>query len=297
MNALMTSTGTRARLRSQRHGVCRQSAMRHRWLLLIIVIVLSGCLIASLGMAAEVSGSLVIVGRGPERPMMEELARAFEKAHLGTAVETKWNRNFRMVEMVVSGEADIAVDGRERNDLTATTIGWDGLAIIVNFSNPVKEVTKQQAAALFSGKIRDWSHLDERSPGRVQVVLRSDNQNLSPGFERSLGIVDATVNNAEVIRSDQKVLSRVSGRLNAVSYLSLKAALDAATYGLSVRMLIVDGVEPGTPTIRSGLYPIKRPVILLSRKNPKPLTQAFLQFVLSPAGQRIVGELYIPIGP
>ena len=269
----------------------------HRCVLVIVMIVATGSLIISPGGATELSGSLVIVGRGPERPMIEQLARAFEKAHLGTAVEIKWNRNFRTGDMVVSGEADLAVDGRERKELTATAIGWDGLAIIVNFSNPVKEVTKQQVAALFTGKIRDWSELDERAPGRVQVVLRSDNQNLSPGFERSLGIADATVNNAEVIRSDQKVLSRVSGQLNAVSYLSLKAALDAATYGLSVRMLIVDGVEPGTPTVRSGQYPIKRPVILLNRKDPKPITQAFLEFVLYTAGQRIVGELYTPRAP
>jgi phosphate transport system substrate-binding protein len=129
------------------------------------------------------------------------------------------------------------------------------------------------------------------------VVMRSDDQNLSPGFERSLGIVDETVNHADVIRSDQKALSRVSGQLHAVSYLSLKSALDAATHGLSVRMLVIDGIEPGIPTVRSGLYPIKRPVILLTRKDPKPITQAFLEFVLSPAGQRIVGELYIPVAP
>ena len=99
----------------------------------------------------------------------------------------------------------------------------------------------------------------------------------------------------EVIGSDQRVLSRVSGHLNAVSYLSLKAALDAGTYGLSERALIIDGIEPGTPTVRSGRYPLKRPVILLSKKEPSPITQSFLDFALSPAGQRIVGEFYTPL--
>jgi phosphate transport system substrate-binding protein len=280
------------------------SAMSLQWikscrglLRLVVTIGVTGGLMISAATAAELKGSLVIVGRGPERPMIEQLARAFEKAHLGTAVDVRWNRNFRTEAMVVSGEADLAVDGRERSGLTATTVGWDGLAVVVNFSNPVKEVTKQQVASLFSGKIRDWSDLDERAPGRVRVVLRSDYQNLSPGFERSLGIDGASTENADTIGSDQKALSRVSGQLNAVSYLSLKAALDAATYGLSVRMLIIDGVEPGTPTVRSGLYPIKRPVIFLRRNEPKQMTQAFLEFVLSPAGQRIVGELYTPIAP
>lgn len=228
---------------------------------------------------------------------MEQLARAFEKAHFGTAVDIRWNRNFRTADMVISDQADLAVDGREKHDLTATTVAWDGLAVIVNFSNPIKEVTKQQAASLFQGKIRDWSELDERAAGRVRVVVRSDDQNLSYGFERSLDILGARTEGAEVIGPDQRVLSRVSGQLNAVSYLSLKAALDASTYGLSVRVLIIDGIEPGTPTVRSGRYPLKRPVILLSKKEPSPIAQSFLDFALSPAGQRILSEFYIPLTP
>lgn len=266
-----------------------------RLVFLVLLIAVIGGLMTSAAVATEASGSLVIVGRGPERSMIEQLARAFEKTYPRTAVDIKWNRNYRMSEMIKSGEGDLAVNGHAQSDLTSTTVGWDGLAVIVNFSNIVKEITKQQATSLFSGKIRDWGELDERATGRVRVVLRPDDQNLSEGFERSLGIVGATAKNADVIRSDQKVLSRVSGQLNAVSYLSLKAALEAATYGLSVRVLIIDRVEPGTPTIESGAYSLKRPVILLSKEEPKPVAKAFLDFTLSPAGQRILGETYIPV--
>lgn len=240
-------------------------------------------------------GNLVIVGRGPERPAMEPLARAFEKGHLGISVEIRWNRNYRTAEMVASGDADIAVDGRERSDLAAATVAWDGLAVIVNFVNPIKEITKHQVAALFSGEIGDWSELEERAGGRVRVLLRSDDQNLSDGFERSLGIVNALAKDGETVRSDQTVLSRVSGQLGAVSYMSLQAALDAVTYGLSVRVLTVDGVEPGTPTVKSGRYPLKRPVILLSKTDPGPLASSFLDFALSETGQSILSGLYTPV--
>lgn len=240
-------------------------------------------------------GNLVVVGRGPERPIIEQVARAFEKAHLGATVEIRWNRSFRTQEMVASGDADLAVDGEERDDLVATTVAWDGLAIIVNFANPIKEVTKQQVASLFSGRIRDWSVVEERAKGLVRVLLRSDDQNLSDGFERSLGIVGATAKGAEVIRSDQQVLSRVSGQVNAVSYMSVKGALDAVTYGLSVRILLIDGIEPGVPTIQAGSYTLKRPVILLNKKELKPSAKSFLDFALSPTGQSILGGQYIPV--
>jgi phosphate transport system substrate-binding protein len=267
-----------------------------RLCLVVLPIMSAGPVLGSMDSTA-LRGNLIVVGRGPERSVIEQLARALERTHVGTTVEIRWNRNFRIHEMVASGDADIAVDGQERADLAATTVAWDGLAVIVNFSNPIKEVTKQQVASLFSGRIRDWSQVDERGSGRVQVMVRSDDQNLSDGFGRSLGIVDTIAKDGETIRSDQKVLSRVSGQLGAVSYMSLQAALDAVTYGLSVRLLIVDGVEPGTPTVESGRYPLKRPVILLSRKDSTPLAKSFRDFALSPTGQSILSGLYSPVSP
>ena len=256
---------------------------------------LASSLLASEGLAEELRGSITVVGRGPERPVIEKLARAFEKAHIGTAVDIRWNRNFRTVEMVKVGEADLAVGGREAPDLSATPIAWDGLAMIVNFSNPVAAVTTQQAASLFSGTIRDWSELDERAAGRVRLVVRPDDQNLTDGFERSLGIAGRIAEGAESIRSDQKVLSRVSGQLDAIGYLSLNAALDAMTYGMSVRILLVDWVEPGRPTVRSGQYRVKRPVLFLTNMQPSPLVKAFLDLALSPEGQKLLDDMYIPL--
>lgn len=268
---------------------------RQPTVLLVFLLVLNTLTVVSSTAADDVRRTLAVVGRGPERVVIEQLAHEFEKAHLGTSVDIRWNRNLRITELVTSGEADIAVAGREEAGLMATTIAWDGLAVIVNFTNPIKEITKQHVASLFSGKIRNWSELDDNAGGDVRVVLRPDDQNLTDGLEQSLGIVGAMTKNAEHIRSDQKVLSRVSGQLDAVSYLSAKTALDAVSYGLSVRVLLIDGVEPGTPTVRSGQYPLKRPVVFLMDKKPTALTQAFVAFTLSPAGQRIAAEMFVPL--
>jgi phosphate transport system substrate-binding protein len=257
-------------------------------------LLVASSLSTSPGLAEDLRGTLTVVGRGPERPVIKKLARAFEKAHVGTAVDLRWSRNLRITDVVRSGEADLAVSGSEEPDLTATTIAWDGLAVVVNFSNPIRAVAMRQVASLFSGDIRDWSQVDERASGNVHVVLRPEDQNLNEGFERSLGLAGAVTETAERIRSDQKVLSRVSGQLDAVSYLSLKAALQAATYGMSVRVLLVDGVEAGTPTVQSRQYPLKRPVVLLAGRQPTKLAQAFVEFALSPPGQRLLAEMFVP---
>lgn len=273
--------------RSPLHG--RRQA---RW---IWPILLAATLATSDALAEELRGSMTIAGLGPERPAIEALAQAFEKTHLGTALDIKWNRNFRPVELVKTGDADLAIAGRDEPELTSTTVAWDGLAVVVNFSNPVKDLTRGQVAALFTGAIRDWSELDERAGGKVRLVVRPADQNLSDGFERSLDIVGHIPPGAERLRSDQQVLSRLSGRLDAVGYLSLNAALDAVTYGMSVRILLIDGTEPATATIQSGRYPLKRPVVFLTGKQPTPLTTAFLTFALSTTGQRLLQDLYIPL--
>ncbi|WP_455378501.1 substrate-binding domain-containing protein, partial [Petrachloros mirabilis] len=209
------------------------------------------------------------------------------------AVEIKWNKNFHPVDMVKSGEADLAVTGQEEPGLASTVVAWDGLAVIVNFSNPIKEVTKRDLTALFTGSIRDWIELDEKAEGKVRLILRPDDQNLTKGFETLLGIDGQLPQGAERIRSDQRVLSRVSGQLDAVGYLSLHAALEAVKYGTSVRILLVDGVEPGIPTIRAGTYPLKRPVVFLTMEPPSPLAQAFIRFALSPEGRAVLERTYV----
>ncbi len=118
---------------------------------------------------AGVSGQIVIVGNGPERPMIERLAQAFEKTNLGTVVTIKWDRNLKTVELVKEGQAHIVVTGAEVTDLSATPVAWDGIAVIVNFSNPVTEVTTQQVADLFTGKIRLWSELGG-SEAKVELI-------------------------------------------------------------------------------------------------------------------------------
>ncbi|HEY6287813.1 MAG TPA: hypothetical protein VIW48_00050, partial [Nitrospiraceae bacterium] len=103
---------------------------------------------------------------------------------------------------------------------------------------------------------------------------------------------------AKVIGSDEQVVKTVVGTLpplSAVAYLSLSQGLSVVSSGIAVRLLAIDKVEPEAPTIKDGRYPLRRPVLLLSKKEPHPLAEAFTQFVLSPAGQQLIAETYIPI--
>lgn len=245
---------------------------------------------------AEVSGNLVIVGNGPEQTTIESLARAFEKTNPRAYVDVLWDDHAKPVEMVKAGEAHLAVTGSEDAALAATQIAWDGIGILVHLSNFTKEVTKQQVADIYSGKVKEWSELGGPET-KILLIDRPKNQNIRDAFERELGIDGKIPNNAKVIAKDDKVVKTVVGTLppmSAVAYISLNQGLAVVTSGVAVRLLPVDKVEPEVPTVKDGRYPLRRPVLLLAKKDPNPLVDAFLQFAQSSAGRQIITETYIP---
>lgn len=245
---------------------------------------------------AEASGNLIIVGNGPELTTIESLARAFEKANPRAYVDLVWDDHSKPVEMLKAGEAHIAVTGSEDPSFTATQIAWDGIGILVHLSNFTKEVTKQQVADIYSGKVKEWSELGGPET-KILLIDRPKNQNIRDAFERQLGIDGKIPDNAKMIAKDDKVIKTVVGTLpplSAIAYISLTQGLAVVTSGVAVRLLPVDKVEPEVPTVKDGRYPLRRPVLLLSKKDPNPLVEAFGQFAQSPAGRQIIAETYIP---
>lgn len=244
--------------------------------------------------ASEVSGPVVIAGHGPEHPMIEDLARAFEKANPAAYVDITWSRNAKILRLVKSGEADIAVTGKEEPGLSAHQVAWDGIAIMVNVSNSTTEVTRQQVADIFSGRVKYWSELGGPD-NRVVIINRHPTQNLTHAFEHSLNIIGQIPESAQVVVREQRATNKVVGTLpprSAVTYMSLKPALTAVRTGAGVRLLLIDKVEPERPTVKDGRYSLRRPVLFLTRQDPNPTVMAFIVFALSEKGQRIIDQSY-----
>ena len=254
-------------------------------------------LLIGLPASAEVAGSMVIAGHGPEQQVMESLAHAFEKANPRAYIDVVWDDNSKPLDMVKTGQAKIAVTGSPDNGLRAFQIAWDGIAIMVHRSNFTKEVTKQEVAELFSGKYKLWADLGGPDT-KVLLIDRPRNENNRDAFEQLLGIAGKIPDTTKVIAKDEKVIKTIAGTLppnSAVTYLSLGQALEAVASGVPVRLLPVDKIEPETPTVKDGRYSLRRPVLLVSNNDTDPLVAAFEQFALSDEGQKIISESYTPL--
>lgn len=265
-----------------------------------LVLLWTGLLLADAPplLAGDVAGHIVIAGNGPEANMIEKLARAFEKANPRAYVDVQWNENSKPVELVKSGRAQLAVTGKDEPDLQAFQVGWDGIVIMVNLANHMREITTQQIADIFSGKVRLWSEVGGPDT-KILLIDRPRNRNIRDAFEQQLGIAGKIPDATRVIGADDKVIKTVAGTLpplSAVAFISMGPALEAVASGVAVRLLPVDKVEPEEPPVKDGRYKLRRPVLLLSKKDSNPTVDAFVAFTLSPDGQKIVdAEGYTPL--
>lgn len=238
------------------------------------------------------SAAITIAGNGPELHMVEQLARAFEKKHVGAVAEIQWDPSFRPAHMVKSGEADLAVAGETDPDLLATPIAWDGIAVLVDFANPLREITSLQLAAMFSGAVTRWSDVGGIDT-KIELINGPSDQPIRGTFETILEIVGKSPSLAYVSRSDQRAISRVAGNGSAVTYASLGVALEAVTYGVGVALLSVDHVEPAKETVRDGRYRLRRPVLLLRKDESNATVASFLDFAVSKEAKIIIEEMYV----
>jgi phosphate transport system substrate-binding protein len=86
----------------------------------------------------------------------------------------------------------------------------------------------------------------------------------------------------------------------------MKTAISGDTYGIayislgfvdsSVKALKIGGVEATIANVNSGTYLVQRVLWVFTSGQPSELEQAFIDYLLSPAGQQIVEEMgYIAI--
>ena len=255
------------------------------------------CLLTALALVmcspdVAASAAVTIAGNGPELRMIERLTTAFEKTHFGAVVEIRWDPSFQPTHMVKSGEADMAVTGQTDPDLLATPIAWDGIAVVVDFTNPLREITSLQLAAIFSGALARWSDVGGVDT-KIELINGPSNEPMRGTFETVLEIVGKSPSFGYVSRSDQRAISRVAGNGSAVTYASLGVALEAVTYGVGVALLSVDHVEPAKQTVRDGRYRLRRPILLLRKDESNATVASFLDFAVSKEAKAIIEEMYV----
>jgi phosphate transport system substrate-binding protein len=176
-------------------------------------------------------------------------------------------------------------------NLQVFTIAFDGIAIVTHPDLELPSITLEQAKRIFGGEITNYAEVGGPD-AEIIVVSREEGSGTRAAFdELVLESSEPELQMAETAllqQSNGQVRTTVATTPNAIGYLSF-GFLDE-----SVNLVEINGFLPTVDNVLAGNYPVFRPLNLTTNGDPDELSQSFLDYVLSPAGQAIVSEDYIP---
>lgn len=241
------------------------------------------------------AGSITIAGSTSVQPLSEELAKAFMEKNTGVTVNVQGGGSSAGVKAANEGAAQIGASSRDLKEsekglgLTEHKIALDGIAVVVNPKNQVTELTLDQVKKIFSGEISNWKEVGGKD-STINVITREEGSGTRGAFEEIV-LGDAKMYSKAITQpSTGSIKTTVAGDENGIGYISL------GSLGEDVRGVKIDGVEPTIDNVKNNSFKISRPFLYLTKGQMNEATKAYVDFVMSEEGQKIVTEShFIPV--
>ena len=237
---------------------------------------------------AAAGGTVSTDGSTSMEKVIGALGESFMEANSGTTFTYNPTGSGSGIQAVSEGRCDIGLSSRALKDdekasgLKETTLALDGIAIIVNPQNPVKDLTLEQIAKIYTGEITNWKDVGGND-AEIVLIGREAGSGTRDGFESITDTKDACQYRQE-LTSTGDVINTVSQNPDAIGYASLSAVGD------SVKALTVGGVEATEATVKDGSYVVQRPFVLVTKEGTElsPAAQAFFDYALSADAASII---------
>ena len=115
--------------------------------------------------SSKASGKIVVSGSSSVSPVMEKLIEAYKSENPNAKIELQTSDSTTGVTNAINGTCDIGMASRSLKDsekskgVQEVTIAIDGIAVIVNKSNPTENLSKAQVEQIFTGKTLKWNEV------------------------------------------------------------------------------------------------------------------------------------------
>ncbi len=236
------------------------------------------------------SDTMVILG--------QRWAETYMGLHPGVRIQVTGGGSGTGIAALINGGTDICeasrsmkdkekdqVHERQGKDVREIPVALDGVAIYVNDSNPIKELSQGQLKAIYTGKSGNWRDvggLDER----IVPYSRENNSGTYVFFKEHV------LSNEDFAREIQ-TLPGTAAVVNAVSKDPASIGYGGIAYAQGIRAVPVRrddssaAVHPSLESVRSGRYPLSRNLFFYTSGEPAGEVKAFIEWVLSLEGQKI----------
>lgn len=248
------------------------------------------------------SKQVIVTGSTTILPIAEQAREGFESANSGTSVLVSGLGSSAGIEAVAAGTSDIGTSSRDLKEeeeglgLIDTPIAFDGIAVIVNPDNPVKQLTLDQLRDIFAGKITNWSEVGGADL-KIDLVNRDEASGTREAFKKIVMGDDAHFDKyAVVLPGTGQVRDVVARTPSAVGYISV-GFVEPRFTATAVKALVIDGVTPSEETVADKTYPIARTLHFFTKGEPSGLTKEFVDYVLSDEVQNgvVVDAGFVPV--
>lgn len=230
---------------------------------------------------------LTLAGSTSIQPFADKWAEVFMATHPDFGVNVQGGGSSAGVQACKSGACQIGMSSRElkgdEKDLVEIVIARDGLAIVVHPSNPLRGLRLDEVKQIFAGDLKNWAPLGGPDR-RITVVTREEGSGTRGAFQELVMGKTRIFRGAITEDSNGTVREIVAHDPYAIGFISLGLVND------QVRALDLDGAAATDENIENGRYKLVRPFLFVSRGEPTGHAKAFIEFVLSEAGQALVRE-------
>ena len=234
------------------------------------------------------SGKVATDGSTSMEKVIGALKETFEGENKNVEVSYNPTGSSAGITAVLEGRCDIGLSSRNLKDaekeqgMVATTLAYDGIAVIVNPQNTVEDLTVEQIAAIYKGEITNWSEVGGID-AEIVLIGREAGSGTRSGFEEIVDVEDACQYRQE-LTSTGDVITAVAQNPGAVGYASLASVKD------TVKAIKVGGVAPSDETVKNETYAIQRPFVLVTKEGTAltETAQAFFDFITSEAAREVI---------
>jgi len=180
------------------------------------------------------------------------------------------------------------------------TVAYDGVAVIVNKSNPIDKLTIEDLHRIFTGKAKSWKEFGGKDLGIV-ALSREVSSGTHMYFKEEviqLGKKDSKEEFSHetlLLTSSQTIVEEVAGNEAAIGYLGMGYLSDRTK-----ALQIGKGkgfYPPDVENVLQKLYPLSRGLYVYTNGEPQGVVKLFVDFTLSPTGQSQFRETgFVPTG-
>ncbi|MES2241000.1 MAG: phosphate ABC transporter substrate-binding protein [Bacteroidota bacterium] len=262
--------------------------------------------VMTIGFSFTTLNKITVKGSDTMVILSQKWAEVYMKKNPGTSIQVTGGGSGVGLAALINGSTDIANSSRpikstevEKLKARYNTLGLeipcakDGLSVYLNKANGVSELTVKQIGLIFSGKITNWKEV-----GGVDAGIRLYGRESSSG---TFGFFKDNVVKTDFSPSCQ-TLPGTAAIVNAVKKDKYAIGYGGAAYAEGVKDCKVKkddkspGILPTAATIKNHTYPITRYLYMYLKSRPTGETKAFIDWILSSEGQKLIEEVgYFPV--